>query len=397
MRRYAAIAILFLGFSCHAAEMPDPVAEAIKSADEYGSENQFGKAARLLAPFESLERADVDFALAYALYSDATNGVALEDAGKVDVSHALALAERSAAKGNGYALNLLFLMYSSGYGLPEDPDKALDYLQRAVAAGDIGARINFAVRLYRGGTPLGKDRDKACGLFKELQARPEPDPISTYYLGLAHFRGECGFAEDAAKGMALIEAAARSDVRDAQADMGKSLEFGWVGEKDIKQALAWYQLAADRGEPYAEWRVGMAYVNGEQRAKDASQAVVWFQRSADSEHGLGLASLAVMVATGDGIAQDFTEARSLYARAAAAGNAHGYRGLALMHLRGEGGPPDPVRARVLYWQGLNAGNDKEPALLENIESQLDAGQRREAHREIEALGGPADSLQKNVK
>jgi TPR repeat protein len=403
MRRYAAVFLLCFGLSCHAAEgvdaaaPADPVAEAITRADEYGSQNQFDKAARLLAPYESLERADVDFALAYALYSDAVNGVHLDDADKVDVSRALALAERSAAKGNGNAFNLLFLMHVSGFGLPEDEAKAYGYLQRGVAAGDAGAKLNYAVRLYRGGTPLGQDRDKACGVFKELQALPKPDPISGYYLGLAHFRGDCGFAESAAKGMELIEAAARSDIRDAQTDMGRSLEFGWVGEKDIKQALAWYQLAADRGDPFAQWRVGMAYVNGEQRAKDAAQAVAWFQRSAASEYGLGLGSLAVMVATGDGIAQDFTEARSLYARAAAAGNPHGYRGLAVMHLRGEGGAVDPVRARVLYWQALQAGNPKESALLHNIESQMSAEQRQQAQREIEALGGPADSLQKTAK
>jgi TPR repeat protein len=397
MRRHVVALALCLALSAHAAEKSDPAAEAIERAERHGANNDFGEAVRVLAPFESLERADVDYTLAFALYSEALDGMALADAANVDISRALALAERSAAKGNSRALNLLFLMYDTGQGLPADEARALDYLQRAVAAGDVGAKINYAVRLYRGVAPIARDRDQACALFTELQALPDPDPISGYFLGLAIFKGECGFDEDAGKGMALIEAAARQEVRDAQVDMGKSLEFGWVGEQDLRQALAWYRLAADRGDPYAEWRIGMAYVNGEQRAKDPAQAVAWFQRSAAQEHPMGLASLAVMVATGDGIAQDFAQARSLYERAAAAGNAHGYRGLAVMHLRGEGGPPDPVRARVLYWQAVNAGNPEEHALLESIQGQLDAGQRRQARQEIEALGGPVKSLRKTAK
>ncbi|MFY2763520.1 SEL1-like repeat protein [Arenimonas sp. MALMAid1274] len=397
MRRHAATFFLLIALSAGAVETADPATAAIELSERHVASNQFAKAVRVLAPFESLQRADVDYALAYALYSEAVNGVPVEDAGDVDITRAQALAERAAAKGSGFALNLLFVMHSNGFGLPVDEDKALNYLERAVAAGDVGAKINYSVRLYRGIAPLDRDRDKACALFTELQALPDADPISGYYLGLAHFGGHCGFPEDLSKGMAMIEAAARSEVREAQSDMGKSLEFGWTGTKDLKQALAWYQLAADLGEPYAEWRIGMTYVNGEERAKDAAAAVAWFQRSAASEHPLGLGSLAVMAATGDGMVQDFPLARSLYQRAAAAGNSHAYRGLAVMHLRGEGGPADPVRARVLYWQAIHAGNQEEPALLELIEGQMNARQRRQARRDIEALGGELESGGKATK
>ena len=397
MRQYSAIFALFLAFSSHAVEGQDPVVEAIKRAEYHGSNNDFDKAVQLLAPFESLQRADVDYALAEALYGKAVNGATLEAAATADITRARALAERAAAKGDGAALNLLFLMHENGFGVRADGDRALEYLQRAVAAGDPGAKLNLAIRLYRGGTALGQDRDRACGLFTELQARPDPDPYSGYYLGLAHFRGQCGFAEDPAKGMALIEAAARRDVREAQSDMGKNFEFGWTGDKDIKQSLAWYQLAADKGEPYAEWRIGMAYVEGDQRAKDAAQAVAWFQRSAAKEHGLGLASLAVMVATGDGIAQDFAEAKSLYQRAAAAGNPHGYRGLAVMALRGEGGAPNPESALALYRQAVEAGNPEEPALLNDIQRQIALRQQGDALHLDKGQGGKGDSLKKGVE
>lgn len=393
----AALLLVCPALSLHAAEVADPVAQAIERADGYNQDNHFAKSIRLLESFESLKRPDLDFALAYALYSDAVNGAVEADAGRADVSRALALAERSAATGNGYALNLLFLMHNSGVGMPVDADKAFTYLKRAVAAGDVGAKINYSVRLYGGGTPLGRDRNAACALFTELQALPDPDPVSGYYLGQAHFWGECGFTADRAKGVALIEAAARSEVREAQADMGKNFEYGWLGEKDIKQALAWYQLAADLGEPYAQWRIGMAFVNGDQRDLDPAQAVAWFQRSAAMEHPMGLTSLAVMVATGDGIAQDFAEARSLYARGAAAGNPHAYRGLAVMHLLGEGGAPDPARARVLYWQAVNAGNPEEPTLLADIEGRMGTKHREQAKREIEALGGQYEPRDKNRK
>jgi TPR repeat protein len=387
MHRYLVLLALCLAFNAHATDANDPVAQAIGRADEYTARNEFATAIGVLEPFETLQRADVDFALAYALYLDAIDGKPVEDAADAELSRALALAERSAATGNGYALNLLFVMYTDGAGIPVDEAKAVAYLDRAVAAGDVGAKLNYATRLFVGGTLLGKDRDKACRLFEELQVLPDPEPISSYYLGVAHLRGECGYPQDYAQGVALIEVAARGEVREAQSDMGKSFEFGWAGETDLAQALAWYHLAAELGEPHAQWRIGLAYVEGERRSPDPVLAVQWFEQSAASGHPLGLASLAVMVATGDGTAQDFARARSLYQRSAEAGNPHAYRGLAVMNLLGEGGPPDPVRAWVLYSLSVAAGNPKEPALLEQIESQLDRKQRKQARREFEALRG----------
>jgi TPR repeat protein len=51
--------------------------------------------------------------------------------------------------------------------------------------------------------------------------------------------------------------------------------------KDDKQAVYWYQKAADQGLAEAQYNLGVMYVNGKGVLKDYKQAVYWCQKSAD--------------------------------------------------------------------------------------------------------------------
>jgi hypothetical protein len=51
--------------------------------------------------------------------------------------------------------------------------------------------------------------------------------------------------------------------------------------QDYKQAVAWYQKAADQGNAGAQYNLGFMYKNGYGVNKDSKQAVAWYQKAAD--------------------------------------------------------------------------------------------------------------------
>jgi|GEM_PF-2974728 len=343
---------------------------ALGQASELWARGEYGQAIAVLEPFEAEADPELDAMLASLLVMQAIDGLRVEDLASADLSRAIALAERAAAAGSPMALNELHLVHLNGWGVPVDLDKARDFLERAVAAGDEGARTNYAANLFEGSALLPRDRDRACELFNELLDVVDPQPYVAYYLGLARVQGDCGFTADPEQGIGLVLLAAEQGLRFAEFQMGLAYEDGIGVERDLAQALDWFQRAADQGVAPAQWRIGMSFVRGEGRAVDPAQAVAWFSRAAASGHVDGLTSLAVMYATGSGIGKDTARAFSLYQQAVDAGGVHAHRNLAGMYLMGEGVEADPVQAWLHYEMGLALGNREEGWLRQAIESRL---------------------------
>lgn len=374
-----ALGLLLAGIAAASPATKDPAIEtALAAAADLWTEGDYAQAAATLEPFESQALPEVDAMLASILVSQAVDQVAVRDFAALDLSRAIALAERAAAAGSPMALNELHLIHLNGWGVPVDLDKARDYLERAVAAGDEGARTNYAANLFDGSALLPRDRDRACEMFSEILDVVDPQPFVAYYLGLARIHGDCGYSADPVQGMDLVRLAAEQGLRGAEFQMGMAYEEGIGVERDLAEALAWFQRAADQGVAPAQWRIGMSFVRGEGRAVDPAQAVAWFSRAAASGHVDGLTSLAVMYATGSGVEKDTARALSLYRQAVDAGGVHAYRNLAGMYLMGEGVEADPVQAWLHYEIGVALGNKEEGWLRDAIEARLEPEARARA-------------------
>jgi len=304
------------------------------------------------------------------------------DVTPAEVQPAISRAEECAARGNGGCMNVLYNAYSLGIGVPENWPKALEYLRQGVTAGDEGAKLNYAVMLYRGAPSVEKDRDLACKYFREVVNGPGA-ALASYYIGLVFYRGECGHPVDHEGGMELIQIAANHGIEEAERDVAKNYEHGWTVKPDLDRAFEWYEKASEHGDGESSWRVGMAYVNGENRKPDSRRAVEYFERSAHAGYGPGKISLAVMYVTGDGVELDYAKARSLYEEAAAQGEGHAYRELAIMHAHGEGTPVDVVEARVLYEQSVLLEDPPNETFRASLDSKMSEEQRAEAARRIE--------------
>ena len=344
---------------------------ALERAHDLEGEARFAEITALLEPWADAADPDVDYTLAYARFNAEMNGRRVEDFADADLAESERLALRAAGNGHAGAMNLLYMIHGNGYGREADGLKAMAWLERAVEAGDVGAKVNLATMLYEGRPWLGRDRDRACRLFVDVGGNEGAGAFSLYYLGLATMRGECGLEEDDAKAASFIRRAAEGGITGAERDYGQLLEEGIGVERDIAEALRWYERAAEHGDGYALWRLGIAHVEGGPgRAVDPVRAVDYFRDAIEAGNGDALVSMAVMYASGSGVDQDLGQALAYYRRGADAGEAHAYRGLALMALRGEGMAPDPELARLHYEKAIELGNAEEPALRDAINEAL---------------------------
>ncbi|HKE92754.1 MAG TPA: tetratricopeptide repeat protein [Povalibacter sp.] len=376
------IAILLVGLVATGTLHAGPMQSALLRAQRFEAKKQFDRVTEVLEPYRDAADPDVDFMLANALLLGAIDGKAVSDVTPAHVQPAIDLAERCGANGNGRCLNLLYTIYSLGTGVAQDLPKAMEYMQRAVEAGDEGAKFNYAVRLYTGTAPVEKDVDQACRLFQDIVGGYAGFD-ALYYLGVAKSRGQCGQTADLQAGMRMIRTAANHGVPDAERDVGKDYENGWTTAIDIRKALQWYDKAAAHGDGEAAWLAGMIHVNGTYRKKDPSKAVHYFEQSAHAGYGNGKISLAVMYATGDGVERDFQKARTLYEEAAAMGDAHAYQELAIMYANGEGMPANLVMARVLFGQAIELGEPANEGFRRMLESAMTSEQLAAANAQIQ--------------
>ena len=72
------------------------------------------------------------------------------------------------------------------------------------------------------------------------------------------------------------------------------------------------RAAAEKGNPEAEYQLGLLYEKGCGVEKDYAKAVHWFQKAADKNHPMALYWLGWMYSSGLGVEKDYVEAKKLY-------------------------------------------------------------------------------------
>jgi TPR repeat protein len=86
-----------------------------------------------------------------------------------------------------------------------------------------------------------------------------------------------------------------------------------------KEAVTWFELAAESGKPWAMLELAFLYSRGDLGKPEPEKAFAWFQRSVgDSEkevkHYLGVANVVISLHNGIGIAKDVERAKAMAAR-----------------------------------------------------------------------------------
>lgn len=116
--------------------------------------------------------------------------------------------------------------------------------------------------------------------------------------------------------------------------------------------------AAERGDPHAQYGVGLAYFVGRGAPKDYVTAAKWLQRAAEQYHLVAQFMLGLLYDSGQGVPQDHATAARWYQRAADQGYADAQANLGALYDTGRGVPQDYVTAHM--WLNLAAAQRTTP-------------------------------------
>ncbi len=170
-------------------------------------------------------------------------------------------------------------------------------------------------------------------------------------------------------GIAVPEAVQPKSLADA-ARSGDALALFEIGARysegragiavDPKEAVSWYQLAADKGFAPAEYRLGSIYEKGTGVDRDITKAKRYYEQAANSGNASAMHNLAVLYASGALGQQDYKAAADLFTKAADLGITDSQFNLAILCARGNGVAQDLTES--YKWFAVAAkGGDKDAA------------------------------------
>ncbi len=220
--------------------------------------------------------------------------------------------EADADNGKTRALIHLADIYTRSKAVDRDPARAIRYLERVAATGDLSVYVRLAT-LYGETGQTEREREmlqkaadvgdaaaqtKLARLFLKAGTRDSNGPVGRYYaeraiaqgsqaamvyLGLALIRGEL-LEPDPQLGETLLRRAVDAGYLGANTALGASILKGQVPGLYPDEGRELLETAAEKGSTAAMSALGFAYQSGRGVPKDEANALYWLQRAADAGH-----------------------------------------------------------------------------------------------------------------
>ncbi len=247
---------------------------------------------------------------------------------------------------------------------PEAPQRMLDHLQAAAAAGDVEAFVELG-EVYADGVGFQNevpvDQDRALAAFEAGAERGLRAAARSYLRMCLQRRPE-------AKGEARLKRWIDwllEDDPDGEAHWiaGAAMRRGYGLPQDAPAAAQWLEGAAERGHPEAAWELYQLLAEGAPGVPaDPDAARAWLAKAAQTGHVDGAYALAQRLARhGDGI-DDLAEAAEWFTRAAHGGHPEARLALGILYLTGAGVSADPTTAAAWLDEAEESGIDVDSAL-----------------------------------
>ena len=119
---------------------------------------------------------------------------------------------------------------------------------------------------------------------------------------------------------------------------------------DPGRAADWFRLAAEQGNPNAQYNLGKLYYRGQGMPRNYDLAADWLQKAADQDHLKAINHLGILYNRGLGVEADPKRGFELALRAAELGEPAAQLNLASQYVRGNGPEQDFVQA--LKWHTI---------------------------------------------
>lgn len=156
--------------------------------------------------------------------------------------------------------------------------------------------------------------------------------------------------------MTKVQSLAQSGHAFEQNQLGIASMLVVAPELDAKEALAWFERAAQRGYPPAEVNLAVMYINGWGTPVNYAGALKWLNTAADQHFPRAYTNLGILYLEGKGVRQDYSEAFRWFQKGAEAGDSSAQTNLGYMYDQGLGRPNDVATAAKWYRKAAEAGN-----------------------------------------
>ncbi|ESY64301.1 MULTISPECIES: SEL1-like repeat protein [Mesorhizobium] len=260
--------------------------------------------------------------------------------GKPDFAAALDLATKAAEAGSATGQAILGYILTSGPKPKRDADAAHHWYEKSALAGCAEGCLGLALSLAR----RGKREDRIRIADEVRRAADAGLPTATYLLAVLTEHG-LGVVRDITAAAQLYQAAAEKGLPSAQFRLGLALIEGGLVDHDPAAGEVWMRRAALAGNIEAASLLGDRYAKTQ--PPDYAEAATWYRRAAEAGHQAAARALASLYLTGNGVAQDVEEGARLLRASADGGNQEAQIDLANLILGGGGEPGD--RASVAGW------------------------------------------------
>lgn len=140
---------------------------------------------------------------------------------------------------------------------------------------------------------------------------------------------------------------------------------------DFKKAMEWYQRAAQKGFVPAQYRLGTIYERGMGGKPDLQRARIWYKRAAEQGNVKAMHNLAVLSAGREGGSPDYPNAAQWFLEAAERGLSDSQFNLGVLNENGLGVPKDMVQAYKWYSLAARSGDGEAGRRRDAIQARMD--------------------------
>lgn len=198
------------------------------------------------------------------------------------------------------------------YRLIARNDWSFPWFNTAAQAGNPEA-LYWLGNYYYMGKVVEKNLEKTFLCYKESAEKGYPDAINNY--ADMYLRGEY-VEKDDKRALALFKKAAEHEVAEAMYTLGYMFENGIGTEIDLEESKAWFTKSALAGDVFAANRLGHEAVENGQ----GEEAISWYKMAAEQGDSYGEFNLGLCYENGIGTPVNLKKAKSWYQKAALKGD-----------------------------------------------------------------------------
>ena len=288
-------------------------------------------------------------------------GINAEQNGELSVRYYQIAAELGFTKAQYY----LGVCNRDGFGVEIDISKALQWFEKAAKQGDVKAKFNIGCIYKKTNNPLEISVYLDTVIYAEILLSVNKDDIDALsVLGICLIYG-IGGEKNEEKGFDYLRQAAEKGCSNAQAYVGYCYYRGKGVGKDRAEAVKWFEMSANQGNPFGQRALGRYYLKGDME-DNKKLGVNWLRKAANQGDSISQRLLGLCYLLGEGVKRNYDMAYHWLEESAKRGDRSGEASLAFCYEYGYGILANRDKARFWYEKAAEKGEPNAQKALERF-------------------------------